>query len=267
MRNRDLDQYFTPSWAAEILVDTFYGDLDPVKDRVVEPACGDGRFLMALPKDVPAIGVEIDARVAEEARANTGRDILTGDFAEMALPFKPTLILGNPPFKATFLDMLLDRAAELLEEDGRMGLLLPVYLFQTASTVMRYRRHFSIEQNLVPRNLFQNMQKPLLWANFTRQKSTVLSGFLLYEELDALNSIQRRYKTVFVGNASRASVWGELVERALIKLGGKATLQQLYAEIENDRPTDNPWWRPRIRNIVMKHYPRVERATYALEAA
>jgi len=265
--NTELDQYFVPAWAAEAFVQTYYANLVPGRDTVLEPSCGDGRFLMAVPGNVDAYGVEIDPDVADQARANSGRTVITGDFARLDLPWQPSVILGNPPFKATFLDMLLDRAAELLDEGGRMGLLLPVYMFQTASTVMRYNRFFSIHQELVPRTLFQGAQKPLLWANFTRTRSPSLCGFMLYAETQALDAIKREYKTLFVGNQSRASLWGELVETVLLKLGGRATLDEIYTEIENRRPTNNRWWREQIRKVAQTHYQRVGPATYALQAA
>jgi hypothetical protein len=53
--NRDLHQYFTPTWAAELLVQRHFADLGP-KDCVAEPSCGDGRFLMAIPPEVPPCG-------------------------------------------------------------------------------------------------------------------------------------------------------------------------------------------------------------------
>ena len=72
MSNKELlNQYFTPTWAAELLVKTFYGHLSH-KDMVVEPACGDGRFLSAIPSHVPAVGVEIDADYAASAAQYTG---------------------------------------------------------------------------------------------------------------------------------------------------------------------------------------------------
>lgn len=64
--NRDLNQFFTPAWAADLLVQRYFGDLQP-SDNVLEPACGDGRFLMAIPPEVQAVGVEIDQAMAEAA--------------------------------------------------------------------------------------------------------------------------------------------------------------------------------------------------------
>ena len=41
-------------------------------DLVVEPSCGAGAFLKAIPDEVPVVGVKIDPELAEIARQNTG---------------------------------------------------------------------------------------------------------------------------------------------------------------------------------------------------
>ena len=87
-RRKELGQYFTPVWAAEQLVDTFFGDLR-AGDLAIEPTCGDGRFLQVLPSHVRAIGVEIDPVHAQDARIRTGREVFTGDFSSVDLPVGP----------------------------------------------------------------------------------------------------------------------------------------------------------------------------------
>ena len=106
--NRPLNQYFTPSWAAELLVRRHFSDLSD-KDTVLDPSCGDGRFLMAIPRDVDAYGVEIDSAQAEAAVRNTGREVIVGNFLTAKLPRKPTVVLGNPPFVADVIDEFLAR--------------------------------------------------------------------------------------------------------------------------------------------------------------
>ncbi len=41
------------------MVDQFFGDLDS-SDIVLEPSCGRGSFLTAIPQEIQAFGVEID---------------------------------------------------------------------------------------------------------------------------------------------------------------------------------------------------------------
>lgn len=66
--SRDLCQWFTPERLAEAIVRRYFGDLSE-RDVVLEPSCGPGAFLRAIPASTRAIGVEIDPALAEEARA------------------------------------------------------------------------------------------------------------------------------------------------------------------------------------------------------
>lgn len=110
-------QYMSPAWAAQELVDRHFADLTPA-DLVIEPSCGRGVFLQAIPEDVPALGVEIDPALAADAVRLTGRRVLVGDFCAVELP-RPTVIVGNPPFVATTIEAFLARASALLPDDGR----------------------------------------------------------------------------------------------------------------------------------------------------
>jgi len=261
-----LDQYFTPAWAAELLVKRNFGDLTQ-RDTVCEPSCGDGRFLMAIPSDVGAFGVEIDPAMADAARLNSGRQVVTGDFLNAELPARPTVVIGNPPYQSDLIDGFLDRCHDLLDYDGRIGFLLPVYYLQTASKVIDLSRRFSIAQELVPRNLFERIATPLMWVTFTKARRTVLSGFFLHAELHALADMHADIRALFVGNGSRATCWRDAVRMALEACGGRATLTQLYACIEGNRPTGNPWWREKVRQTAGRYFTRVSRGEFSLGAA
>lgn len=266
-KQAELSQYFTPTWAAELLVARHYADLGR-GDVVLEPTCGDGRFLMAIPPEVEAYGVELDAEQAAKAAANTGRNVIVGDFTRVELPRKPTVILGNPPYQAGLIDDILDRSFDLLEYEGRVGFLLPVYYLQTASKVVDLARRWSMAQELLPRNLFENMAKPLMWVNFVKARRTVLSGFFLYAETAALADMHKDFREMFVGNQAKATCWRDAVQMALETCGGRATLSQLYAAIENNKPFDtNPWWREKIRQMAGRHFVRVGHGEYALQQA
>lgn len=261
---RTLNQYFTPSWAAELLVRRHFADLC-ANDTVLEPSCGDGRFLMAIPRNVGAYGVEIDPMQAEAAIQNTGREVIVGDFLTAKLPRKPTVVIGNPPFQSNLIDDFLARCYNELDYGGRIGFLLPVYYLQTASKVVDLNRRFSIVQELVPRNLFEGAMKPLMFCRFTKERHTVLSGFFLYAETDAvLVGLKGDIRDLVLGNKGTAHCWRDAVELALRALGGRATLNQLYLAIENNRPTNNPWWREQVRKICGIHHVRVGAGEYAL---
>lgn len=263
---KSLGQYFTPAWAAELLVQRHFSGLSS-RDVVCEPSCGDGRFLMAIPSHVDAYGVEIDPVAAQAAVANTGRQVVLGDFSQVSLPRRPTVVIGNPPYQSDLIDSFLDRCYELLEYDGRVGFLLPVYYLQTASKLMELGRRFSMSQELLPRNLFDGLTKPIMWVNFRKERRTVLSGFFLYAETDALSDMHRDIRRLFLGNEARATCWRDAVEMALEVCGGQATLQQLYRVIEGNRPTDNPWWREKVRQVAAQHFVRIGRGEFALQEA
>lgn len=265
-RQKELGQYFTPTWAAEALVRRSFSDLG-AKDVVLDPSCGDGRFLLAIPEGIDAFGVELDPHWAEQARRNSGRDIITGDFTNVDLPRRPTVIVGNPPYSTKIIDSFLDRCHEELDYDSRIGLVLPVYYLQTASKVMDLKKRFSISQELLPRNLFDGLTQPIMWAVFTKARKTALTGFFLQEELHALADMHRDIRRVMVGNSATAHCWRDAVAAALDACGGRGTLQQLYSAIEGNRPTSNPWWREKVRQIAGKHFSRVGPGEYALPQA
>ena len=65
-------------------------------DLVVEPSCGAGAFLKAIPDEVPVVGIEIDPELAELARQNPGGPhVITGDFATATLPSSVTAVIGK----------------------------------------------------------------------------------------------------------------------------------------------------------------------------
>jgi SAM-dependent methyltransferase len=82
----------------------------PAPERVVDPGCGSGRFLVAAGRRFPEarlIGVEVDPLAALIARAHlaaaglAGRgEVLLRDYRELHLPplSGRTLFLGNPPY-------------------------------------------------------------------------------------------------------------------------------------------------------------------------
>ncbi|WP_415913206.1 hypothetical protein [Neptuniibacter sp. QD37_11] len=262
-RNEQLNQYFMPVWAAERIIQHYYGDLT-AKDLVLDAGCGDGRFLMSIPKHVPAYGVEIDPDLAIMARANSGRHVIEADLKELEFPFKPTLVIGNPPFEMKVVQAILDQAYEHMDYNKEVGLVLPCSIFQTADTVLDMSERWSLKHDLMPRNMFQNMQNPIMFARFIKARKPVLFGMFLYEETSDMLSLKKQYRLKFVGNESSTHLWGEVIEQALIALGGEATLQELYAEIEGKRPTRTQHWKEQIRKVARDSFRKVKSATYGL---
>ncbi|GMG94766.1 hypothetical protein ACUXAV_005022 [Cupriavidus metallidurans] len=247
---RQLGQYPTPAWAAEQLVERYFGDLGR-DDLVIEPACGPGAFLGAIPTDVPAIGVEIDPLAAECARVATGREVITGDFCTVDLEARPTAIIGNPPFKLALVDKFLARAHALLPEGGRVGFLLPAYAFQTASRVVDYNQRWTIAQELVPRNVFDGLRLPLVFALFHKERHRRLLGFALFHETVAVQRMQDDYQVVL--KQGSGPIWRKVIELALRRLGGEASLADIYEELQRNRPTETRWWKEKIRQTLRRY--------------
>lgn len=244
-----LCQWLTPTWAAAELVQRHFSDLT-AQDYVLEPSCGRGAFLVAIPDHVRAIGVEIDPSLAAVARRASGRQVEVGDFRTAQLPSGITAVIGNPPFPMELVQAFLDRAYSILPKDGRVGFILPCSIFQTASTVAGLSKRWGMEQEMIPRNLFSKLQLPLCFATLTKGLGKGLVGFALYHETNAVNGLGKRYRAILA--AGERSVWSAVVRAALEMLGGEASLQSLYDEIQGHQPTDNRFWQAKIRQTVQR---------------
>ena len=264
-RTKELSQYMTPAWVAQEIVQAYFQDLT-LCDRVLEPSCGDGAFLAAIPDHVPAVGVEIDPELAARARRRTGREVIVGDFATVALEHSPTAIIGNPPFRQSVIASFLRRAWKELEADGRAGFILPAYALKTASTVSSMARHWDIRQDMLPCNLFQNLAHPLCFVTFTKvvSRAGTLEGFMLYRQHHAVTRFKRKYRALL--DAGERSVWAAVVRAAMEGLGGEACLTDIYAEIQGHRPTPNNWWKAKVRQTLQRIGVRTGCATWAIPA-
>lgn len=250
-----LHQWFTPRWVAEAIVERHFAHLD-LCDKVLEPSCGAGAFLHAIPDHVDAIGVEIDPVVAATARAATGRQVIVGDFLQTELPSGITHVIGNPPFDSKLIHAFLRRVHGVLPEGGTAGLLLPAYVMQTHTKVMALNARWSISAELMPRNVFPRLKLPLVFALFRKDAARRLVGFFLYRESADVSALPAPVRAELVTGA-RGSVWRAAVRRAFEILGCRsATPAQLYAAVE--RPTENRFWREKVRQ-VLQSYPEFRR--------
>ncbi len=92
---KDLGSYYTPPVVVRALVSwAMRGD---VSGPVLDPACGDGRFLTGLEN---AVGVDVDPVAAAEASQCVDAEIATADFFEWApqTSRRFAAAVGNPPF-------------------------------------------------------------------------------------------------------------------------------------------------------------------------
>lgn len=244
-----LSQWMTPAWAAQELVASYFGDLTP-NDRVLEPSCGTGAFLSAIPEAIPAIGIEVDPALAARARDNSGRQVIVGDFLTTDLQATPTAIIGNPPFKQATVQAFFERAWDLLPRDGRVGFILPCYIFQTASVVVNLSKRWGVRQDFIPRNLFDGLKLPLCFAMLTKGAGRGMVGFALYHETNAVRGLAKRYRELLA--AGERSVWSAVVRAALECLGGEASLPEIYREIQGNQPTDNTFWQAKVRQTLQR---------------
>lgn len=259
-----LGQYMTPDWAAEALVARYFGDLS-TDDHVLEPSCGRGAFLRAIPAHVPALGVEIDPALADVAQRSSCRPVIVGDFRLVDIVQRPTAIIGNPPFFLRVIEDFLARADALLDDDGRVGFVLPAFTFQTSNTAMRIAERWRVQQDMLPRDLFPKLQHPLCFALLRKGRARGLVNFALYHELAAVQRLQTRYRTLLA--EGEGSAWAAVTRAALEALGGRASLQRLYSEIEGHRPTTNPWWQAKVRQQLQRLAVRVGAGEWALPEA
>lgn len=261
-----IDQFHTPLWLAEAIVDRYFPDLN-MGDTVLEPTCGTGSFLQAIPAYVPAVGIELDPVLAAQARERTGREVVVGDCRIVAIDFQPTAIIGNPPFKTEIIDAFMARAHELLPDGGRVGFLLPAYYLQNAKRVQSYSEQWSISQEMIPRNAFHGrMRVPLTFALFSKDRRRTMVGFAFYHETVGVNAIDMRFQYLLRHGQPNRSAWRAVVNAAMDALGGRASLVEIYRLIEGRRPTRNRYWREKVRQVLQQHYVRTAPATYARAA-
>lgn len=245
-------QFFTPHWVAQALVerDFYYLGKD---DLVIEPSCGWGAFLQALPSYVRAVGVEIDPALAARAAADSGRRVIVGDFHAVDLPKGVTAMVGNPPYLGTFIDQLVERAYDLLPMGGRAGFLLPTYLLRRADRIARWADRWRLESDMLPTSAFSGrMKEPLLWVRFLKGGPRLMAGFALYDEERDRLGMHRAYRALF--SEQRRPTWREVCVLALSRLNGRAKLERIYMELERNRPSRTTWWREKIRQ-TLRHYP------------
>lgn len=254
----NLSQFPTPRWACELIVEHYYPHLNG-NDMVLEPSCGDGRFLMALPREISGIGVEIDPVLAQAARALTGRRIINQDFRTLDSSFHaPTLILGNPPFQKDVVDAFLSKSWELLGKDQQAAFILPAYIFQTSQDVVRWKAKWDINSEIIPRDLFQGLSIPLTFTRFTKRSRTGrLVGFcnVLFQTSAEVKRLPISYRAILRCGSARMptrSVWIQLVATIISSRGGRASLPEIYEQAQTRRPTPNPWWREKVRQTLKR---------------
>ena len=268
-RDRQLGHFATPRYAAELLIERYLPNLC-ADDFVIEPTCGEGHILAAIPASVPCLGVELDSELAERARRLTGRTVIQGDFAQVALPADTignvSVIVGNPPFAVDTIDAILARSRRLLRARGTVVFILGAHYFATSARIARLSQSWSMRQEMIPRDLFGRISVPLCVAIFQKSAERTMVGFAFYHEVSSIRDVDARFREIL--EQAGGSIWKAAVAKALVLLGGEASLEQIYGVMERRRPSPNAFWREKIRQVVQTGMcERTARGRYRLAEA
>jgi len=258
-----LDQFFTPSWAADLLVADAIRGMGDVS--VLEPTCGDGRMLMAVPPSCGALGVEVDPRMAEAARVNSGREVICGDFRTVDLEGRHfEVITANTPFDSSFIDDTVSRAFDLLPEDGVIGLVLPAHIPASSRRIEQWGGRFAIETRLLPRALFPRLTLPLVWTRMVKTRKRTLLGLFLFDHQSDVHAMPDQVRR----DMCAGRTWRDVIADALRSLGGEADLREIYAAVEPRRRSPNPYWRDKTRQVLNldQAFDRVDEKRWRLAA-
>lgn len=243
-----LDQWFTPPWAADVLVADALKGMGTLS--VLEPAAGTGNILAAIPSCHDALGIEIDPRMVAEARQKTGREVVEGDYRYVDLGDRRFgAIVGNPPFGADDVDALVSRSHHLLEEDGVLALILPAHLPASSERIEKWREKFAIEVQILPRNLFPRLTFPLAWTKMIKCQRRTLVGLMLFSEQSDVSAMPGQTRRAL----ARGATWCEVIADALASLGGRATLHEIYSAVEPRRRSPNPHWKDKTRQVLREY--------------
>lgn len=124
--SKDLQFYRTPKKVAEMLIDGIYFREN---DVILEPSCGDGALLDCIyekTKDNFSLaGIEFDySRYIECVKK--GYNVYNDNFLTWKTAVEFNKIIGNPPFYGKHYFKHVEKAYELLADDGELHFILPI---------------------------------------------------------------------------------------------------------------------------------------------
>lgn len=150
-RRAVLTAYYTPGMIIKALFDAFAHLGVPFDIRVLEPACGIGRFIGAAPHKMSFIGVEIDnisGRIAQ--LLYPGHDIRIEDFRDTNLADgSMDAVIGNFPFSELMLEhwnmrlslheFFLAKSLDKLKPGAILGVIITHYFLDRQDPTVRQR--------------------------------------------------------------------------------------------------------------------------------
>lgn len=203
--------YFTPTKVVEKIV----SNLDLKNEKIIDPCCGSGNFLLQLPAVVTLdniYGNDIDKTSIELTRINMylkyepkNLDVLyenftTSDFLKNNTDIKYQYIIGNPPWGYEFskeeladlkkifvsadtknvesYDVFVEKSLSCLEDDGRLFFVLP-------EAILNVKTHKTIRQIILDNtsieyleylgNMFDKVQCPSVILKLQKSKKAFSS--------------------------------------------------------------------------------------------
>lgn len=212
--------YFTPTKVVEKII----SNLDLKNEKIIDPCCGSGNFLLQLP-DVVTLGNiygnDIDKTSIGLTRINMylkyepkNLDVLyenftTSDFLKNNTDIKYQYIIGNPPWGYEFskeeladlqkifvsadtknvesYDVFVEKSLSCLEDDGRLFFVLPEAILnvKTHKTIRQIiLDNFSIEYLEYLGNMFDKVQCPSVILKLQKSKKAFSSTGLRVKTKD-----------------------------------------------------------------------------------
>lgn len=92
----------------------------------------------------------------------------------------------------------------------------------------------------------------------------LLVGFTLYHEAHEINGMPNWAKALLIHGEPRRQTWRVVVEGALQRIGGRGTLSEIYHAMRDSRPSENKWWKDKVRQVLQLHFVRVGPGEWAL---
>jgi type I restriction enzyme M protein len=230
-REKVLGQFFTPYELAEFIVDFALKHVDNVR-RAIDPACGDGVFLLALlRKGVNEVwGVDIDPEIVERipqwvrerAKIVIGDSLIRSSLDRQVLPENYfDVAVGNPPFSAKYgrvtdyrLEMyevsrgrnseaieniFIERFIRLIRPGGVVGIIIPdgVLLNKGNKHVRKYILRYRVLAVIsLPRGMFRSTIGTTSKTSvlFIKKEPNLGHKAFFYEATDDLDVIFEIYK-------------------------------------------------------------------------
>jgi hypothetical protein len=115
---------------------------------------------------------------------------------------------------------------------------------------------------MIPRELFVDLIKPLVFCMLRKEKVKILHGFLLQEEALDFRRYDAKAKLLLVKGKKRQSVWAALVAQALEANGSQAKLETLYRSIAPKSPRSNNFMKEKVRQTLYRNNGKLFRQTY-----